>query len=138
MNIIPAIDIRGGKCVRLVRGDPKHETVYSDDPAEIARRWAEQGAERVHVVDLDGAMGKGSNMDVIKHIKAIKLPRIGPILERGTCCLPALCRIRINRPAYWFLCLLYPFKQLLQLIPVFLLHPAMASIACCRLSIGVL
>lgn len=69
MIIIPAIDIRGGKCVRLVRGDPKAETVYSDDPALIARRWEEQGAERIHVVDLDAAMGRGANMDAVKRIK---------------------------------------------------------------------
>jgi phosphoribosylformimino-5-aminoimidazole carboxamide ribotide isomerase len=70
MLVIPAIDLRGGKCVRLVRGDPKHETVYSDDPAEIARRWVEQGAERIHVVDLDAAMGKGDNLEALKRIKA--------------------------------------------------------------------
>lgn len=69
MIIIPAIDIRDGKCVRLVRGDPKKETVYSDDPAEIAKRWAEQGATRIHVVDLDAAMGKGNNLEALKRIK---------------------------------------------------------------------
>ena len=69
MIIIPAIDIRDGKCVRLVRGDPKKETVYSDDPAEIAKRWAEQGATRIHVVDLDAAMGKGNNLAALKRIK---------------------------------------------------------------------
>jgi phosphoribosylformimino-5-aminoimidazole carboxamide ribotide isomerase len=69
MIIVPAIDIREGKCVRLVRGDPKRETVYSDDPVEIAKRWTEQGAERIHVVDLDAAMGKGSNVDALKRIK---------------------------------------------------------------------
>jgi phosphoribosylformimino-5-aminoimidazole carboxamide ribotide isomerase len=70
MIIVPAIDIREGKCVRLVRGDPKKETVYSDDPAEIAKRWADQGAERIHVVDLDAAMGKGSNLEALKRIKS--------------------------------------------------------------------
>lgn len=69
MIVIPAIDIREGKCVRLVRGDPKKETVYSDDPAEIAKRWAEQGATRIHVVDLDAAMGKGNNLEALKRIK---------------------------------------------------------------------
>jgi phosphoribosylformimino-5-aminoimidazole carboxamide ribotide isomerase len=74
MIIVPAIDIREGKCVRLVRGDPKRETVYSDDPVEIAKRWADQGAERIHVVDLDAAMGKGSNLDALKRIRdAVKV-----------------------------------------------------------------
>ena len=52
---IPAIDIRGGRCVRLVQGDYARERVFADDPVEIARHWASQGAERLHVVDLDGA-----------------------------------------------------------------------------------
>lgn len=69
MLIIPAIDIREGKCVRLVRGDPKKQTVYSDDPVEIAQRWADQGATRIHVVDLDAAMGKGDNLAALKRIK---------------------------------------------------------------------
>src|SRR5262249_53165311 len=69
MIIVPAIDIREGKCVRLVRGDPNKQTVYSDDPAEIAKRWAEQGATRIHVVDLDAAMGKGNNLEALKRIK---------------------------------------------------------------------
>jgi phosphoribosylformimino-5-aminoimidazole carboxamide ribotide isomerase len=69
MIIVPAIDIREGKCVRLVRGDPKRETVYSDDPAEIAKRWMEQGATRIHVVDLDAAMGRGNNLEALKRIK---------------------------------------------------------------------
>ena len=55
MEIIPAIDIRGGRCVRLDQGDYARETVFADDPVEVARRWAETGATRIHVVDLDGA-----------------------------------------------------------------------------------
>lgn len=57
MLVVPAIDLRGGACVRLVRGDPSQETVYSKDPVQIARGWAEKGATRLHVVDLDGALG---------------------------------------------------------------------------------
>ena len=68
MEIIPAIDIRGGKCVRLLQGDYDRETVYGDDPPAMARRWQEEGATRLHVVDLDGAR-EGQ-------------PRILPILER--------------------------------------------------------
>lgn len=55
MLIIPAIDIRGGKCVRLFQGDYQKETVYGEDPAAMAQRWIEQGAKFLHLVDLDGA-----------------------------------------------------------------------------------
>ncbi len=55
MQVIPAIDIRGGKCVRLLQGDYSIETVFAEDPAEVARRWAAAGASRIQVVDLDGA-----------------------------------------------------------------------------------
>ena len=55
MEVIPAIDIRGGKCVRLLQGDYRAETVFSEDPAGVARGWEEAGARRIHVVDLDGA-----------------------------------------------------------------------------------
>lgn len=57
MIIIPAIDIRNGNCVRLVRGEEGSETVFSDDPADTARKWEKCGAEWIHVVDLDGAFG---------------------------------------------------------------------------------
>jgi phosphoribosylformimino-5-aminoimidazole carboxamide ribotide isomerase len=55
--VYPAIDLRRGRCVRLVQGDPRAETVFSDDPAATARRWANLGAEWLHVVNLDGAFG---------------------------------------------------------------------------------
>lgn len=55
MLVIPAIDIKGGRCVRLRQGRMDEETVFSDDPAGMAGRWLEQGAERLHIVDLDGA-----------------------------------------------------------------------------------
>ena len=70
MQIWPAIDLRGGKCVRLRQGDYSLETVYGDDPAEMARRWVEQGATCLHLVDLDGARD-GTNAN---------LPAIGAIL----------------------------------------------------------
>ena len=54
-EVIPAIDLRGGRCVRLLQGDYDKETAYSDDPVSVAKRWAELGAPRIHVVDLDGA-----------------------------------------------------------------------------------
>jgi len=67
--IIPAIDIRGGRCVRLLQGDFRRETVYSGDPVDVARRWAAKGAERIHVVDLDGSReGRPVNDAVIGRI----------------------------------------------------------------------
>jgi phosphoribosylformimino-5-aminoimidazole carboxamide ribotide isomerase len=66
--VIPAIDILGGRCVRLVRGDFEHPKVYSDDPAEVAEEFASAGAEHLHVVDLDAARGSGDNRGVIQSI----------------------------------------------------------------------
>ncbi len=76
MEIIPAIDIRGGRCVRLDQGDYERETVFGDDPAAMARHWAEAGAERLHVVDLDGAReGHPVNAEVIREvIHAVSVP----------------------------------------------------------------
>jgi len=69
MYIIPSIDIKDGKCVRLYQGDFERLTVYDDDPAAVARRWAEQGAQLLHVVDLDGARaGHPVNTHVIVEI----------------------------------------------------------------------
>jgi len=69
MLIYPAIDIRNGRAVRLVQGDYSRETVFDDDPAAVARRWVTQGADRIHLVDLDGAKaGKPVNGDVIRRI----------------------------------------------------------------------
>ena len=71
MLIFPAIDIRGGKCVRLTEGDFARETVFADDPAEMARRWADEGAQYLHVVDLDGALrGAPVNLDAVSRILA--------------------------------------------------------------------
>ena len=63
MQIYPAIDLRGGQCVRLRQGDYHQETVFGDDPAAMARCWVEQGAERLHLVDLDGARESGRMQD---------------------------------------------------------------------------
>ena len=69
MNIIPAIDLIGGKAVRLQKGDYNKVTVYSDDPAEVAKSFAQSGAKYLHVVDLDGAKsGKADNYQTIKKI----------------------------------------------------------------------
>jgi len=71
MDVIPAIDIRGGRCVRLVQGDYERETVFADDPAEAARRWRDAGAKRLHVVDLDGAReGRPVNWEAVTRIVA--------------------------------------------------------------------
>jgi phosphoribosylformimino-5-aminoimidazole carboxamide ribotide isomerase len=75
-TLIPAVDIRGGRCVRLVQGDFSRETTYATDPAEMARHWEAQGARRLHVVDLDGARdGTRANASVItKLLAAVKVP----------------------------------------------------------------
>ncbi len=68
MKIIPAIDLMDGKVVRLFKGDPKKQTVYSDNPLEIAKKWEDAGADMIHLVDLDATLGKGSNLELIESI----------------------------------------------------------------------
>ena len=68
MKVIPAIDLMDGKVVRLVKGDPKNKTIYSDNPVEIAKKWEKAGADRIHIVDLDATLGSGSNLQIIKKI----------------------------------------------------------------------
>ena len=69
MYVIPAIDIRKGRCVRLVQGDLRDETVYSQEPVSVAKLWKMKGAKRLHVIDLDGAFsGKLANLDYVKDI----------------------------------------------------------------------
>jgi phosphoribosylformimino-5-aminoimidazole carboxamide ribotide isomerase len=76
MEIIPAIDLRNGKCVRLYQGDYEQETIFSDDPVSVALRWQSEGARRLHIVDLDGAArGEPGNLDTIEDIvAAIDIP----------------------------------------------------------------
>ncbi|HWR07699.1 1-(5-phosphoribosyl)-5-[(5-phosphoribosylamino)methylideneamino]imidazole-4-carboxamide isomerase [Sporomusa sp.] len=96
MIIYPAIDIRGGRCVRLTEGRFDQETVFADNPAEMSLKWATAGAEYLHVVDLDGALaGKPVNLEVVRAIvKAVAIPvqlgggirtleTIGQVLEAG-------------------------------------------------------
>ncbi len=72
MQIWPAIDLRGGKCVRLRQGDYRQETVFGEDPAAMARRWVDQGAQQLHLVDLDGARsGHLANRQAIASILAV-------------------------------------------------------------------
>ena len=76
MIVIPAIDLKGGRCVRLVQGKASAETVFSDDPVAVAERWESEGARRLHVVDLDGAFGGGpAQMALIHKIaRAVSIP----------------------------------------------------------------
>lgn len=75
-EVVPAIDLRGGRCVRLFQGDYRQETVYDADPAAVARRWQELGARRIHVVDLDGARtGEPVNVTAVEAIlRAVDVP----------------------------------------------------------------
>lgn len=76
MRIYPAIDIKDGKCVRLLQGRFSDVTVYGDNPLDIAKRWEKEGGEYIHVVDLDGALkGRGVNSEIIKEIcRSVNVP----------------------------------------------------------------
>ncbi len=126
MEVWPAIDLRGGKCVRLQQGDYDRETVFGDDPVTIARQWAEQGARYLHLVDLDGAReGQPRNLAAVTAIlKAVKLDcelgggirneqTIRELLDMG------LCRVVIGtlaiRQPDWFrgMCRQFPRRLVL-------------------------
>ena len=95
MIVIPAIYLRGGRAVRLLKGDPASETAYADDPVVVAERFQTEGARRLHVVDLDAALGEGDNRDIVRRIcLAVAIPvqvggglrsleAIGEMLELG-------------------------------------------------------
>jgi phosphoribosylformimino-5-aminoimidazole carboxamide ribotide isomerase len=75
MIVVPAIDLRGGKVVRLKQGRLQDTTVYGDDPAEVARQWEAEGAARLHLVDLDAAIENKPQPDVVQSIaRAVKIP----------------------------------------------------------------
>ena len=76
MHIIPAVDIKNGKAVRLLRGVKEQETVYSDSPVDMAKRWVDQGATYLHVVDLDGAFDGDSSNErfIIEIAQAVDIP----------------------------------------------------------------
>lgn len=85
MEIIPAIDLKDGRCVRLYQGDFAQMTVYADDPVAVARAWQAQGATRLHLVDLDGARaGRPQNVDAVLAItQAVQIPvQLGGGLRR--------------------------------------------------------
>jgi phosphoribosylformimino-5-aminoimidazole carboxamide ribotide isomerase len=99
MEIIPAVDIKDGKCVRLYQGDYRQETVFSEDPVSVALNWQAQGAGRLHLVDLDGAAsGEPRNIAVVEAIvKQVSLPVQlgGGIRDEAT--VAKLLAIGINR-----------------------------------------
>jgi len=75
MLVIPAVDIQGGRAVRLYEGDPSRETVYYENPVEAALHWQKQGARMLHLVDLDAATGRGENRAVLREVAgAITIP----------------------------------------------------------------
>ncbi len=76
MIVFPAVDIKGGQCVRLMQGDPDRVTIYGNDPVRVAKRWEDEGAEWLHIVDLDGAFTKEPrNRDIVLQIaKSVSIP----------------------------------------------------------------
>lgn len=75
MKVIPAIDLLDGKVVRLKKGDPNLSTIYSDDPLSMAKKWQDEGAQILHLVDLSAAFGQGDNLEIIERItKNIDIP----------------------------------------------------------------
>ncbi len=80
IDIIPAIDLKGGKCVRLLQGREEAVTQYSDDPLGVAAEWARQGATRIHIVNLDGALGRSStNLEIVRSISR----NVGGVIQYG-------------------------------------------------------
>ena len=99
MDVIPAIDLLEGKCVRLYQGDYQQSQVFNDDPVAVAQQWLEQGATRLHVVDLDGAkVGFSSNLEAIAAIvKAVDIPvQVGGGL-RDLASVRQLLNLGVNR-----------------------------------------
>lgn len=75
MRIIPAIDLMAGQVVRLYKGDPRQKTTYSDDPVAVARQWERDGADMLHVVDLDATLGRGSNLELAMELsRSVRIP----------------------------------------------------------------
>ena len=126
MDIWPAIDLRGGKCVRLQQGDYARETVFGEDPAAMARHWVDLGAECLHLVDLDGArFGRPANLASVEAIvRAVDIPCelgggirneevIGQLLQIGLARL-VIGTLAINEPG-WFrrMCQAFPGKLVL-------------------------
>src|SRR5512145_818039 len=95
MIIYPAIDVRGGKVVRLKEGDPERQTIFNDDPLAVAQAWCDQGAQWIHMVNLDGAFASANdNLLILEQVARLGLPvqfggglrqlaDIGEALNRG-------------------------------------------------------
>lgn len=126
MQVWPAIDLRGGKCVRLQQGDYGRETIFGDDPAAMARHWVDQGGECLHLVDLDGARdGRPANLDAVRAVLAsVSVPcelgggirdeeSIGTLLKLGISRL--VVGTRALKDPEWFrkMCRRYPEKLVL-------------------------
>lgn len=126
MQILPAIDLRGGCCVRLRQGDYAQETVFGDDPAEMARRWEAGGGDILHLVDLDGAKeGRPVNLSAVKAIlAAVSIPcelgggirdeaTIRELLEIGLA--RVIIGTRALRDPAWFreMCVQFPHRLVL-------------------------
>ncbi|WP_010582275.1 1-(5-phosphoribosyl)-5-[(5-phosphoribosylamino)methylideneamino]imidazole-4-carboxamide isomerase [Schlesneria paludicola] len=121
MEILPAIDLRGGCCVRLRQGDYAQETIFGDNPAEMAKRWEAEGATRLHLVDLDGAKaGKPVNVAAIQSIvDAISIPcELGGGL-RDVDSIRAMLDIGIDRAIIGTQALKQPdwFREMVQQFP---------------------
>ncbi len=121
MEIWPAIDIRGGKCVRLQQGDYNRETVFGESPAKMAEYWAEQGARRLHLVDLDGAKdGRPTNIEFVEEIiDTVEIPCGigGGIRDEETIC--RLLEIGLSRLVIGTVALKQPvwFREMCQRFP---------------------
>jgi len=97
IEIIPAIDLKGGKCVRLYQGDYTKVTRFSDDPLDVAFKWHSLGATRLHVVDLDGAAsGETVNLEIIKQIAAVSPIQVGGGI-RSMEAIERLLKINVDR-----------------------------------------
>lgn len=122
MEILPAIDLRGGCCVRLRQGDYAQETVFGDDPAEMARRWQAGGATRLHLVDLDGAKaGYPVNIAAIQAIvDAVDIPcELGGGLRDESSIRAMLEDVGVDRAIIGTQALKQPewFRKMVQLFP---------------------
>ena len=122
MELIPAIDLRGGCCVRLRQGDYNQETIFNEDPVEVAKEWAKQGATRIHLVDLDGAKsGKVVNGEVIsKIVKAVDVPcQLGGGLRNTETVLHLLNDIGLDRAIIGTQALKQPdwFREIVEAAP---------------------
>ncbi|MCX7395133.1 MAG: 1-(5-phosphoribosyl)-5-[(5-phosphoribosylamino)methylideneamino]imidazole-4-carboxamide isomerase [Planctomycetales bacterium] len=122
MEILPAIDLRGGQCVRLRQGDYAQETIFSNDPVKIAQRWEHAGATRLHLVDLDGAKaGRPVNTDAIQAIvEAVTIPcELGGGLRNEDSIRLVLEQIGVDRAIVGTQALKHPqwFREMVRKFP---------------------